>query len=156
MGKTIRDRKGDSGFRGTMAPGGRVTRGGVILLFLLGLLFTLAGAVPLVLALPLLLDSEETRATVAAVDQLPNPSSYRVWFEFTTASGQPIRASTVLVDRRRTPRLAPGQQVNLFYSRTNPQNVELNDRRTFWVGGWLWLIPGLFLLWLGRQAQNTR
>lgn len=139
-----------------MAPGGRVSRGGVILLFLLGLLCTLAGAVPFLLALPVLLDSEETLATVTAIDQLPEPKEYRAWVEFTTRAGQPIRVSSDFADRRRTRRLAPGQQLKVYYSRTDPQRVELYTPQNFWVHGWLWLVPGLFLLWLSGQAHATR
>lgn len=146
----------DSRFRGTLAPGGRVSRGGVILLFLLGLLCTLAGAVPLIRALPVLLDSEKTLATVTAIEQLPEPKEYRAWVEFTTRTGQPIRVSSDFADRRRTRRLVPGQQLKVYYSRTNPQRVELYTRQTFWVGGWLWLVPGLFLLWLSGQAWQSR
>lgn len=146
----------DSRFRGTLAPGGRVTRSGVILLFLLGLLCTLAGAVPLLRALPVLLDSEETLATITTIEQLPEPTEYRAWVEFTTRTGQPIRVSSDFADRRRTRRLVPGQQLKVYYSRTNPQRVELYTRQTFWVGGWLWLIPGLFMLWLSGQAWQTR
>ena len=148
MGKNTRKTTGN--------PGDRAPRGAIVLLFLLGLLCTLAGAVPLLRALPVLLDAEETIATVTAIDQLPEPTEYRVWVEFTTPAGQHIRASSDFTDRRRTPRLAPGDQVNLYYARTNPQRVELNTRQTFWVGGWLWLIPGLFMLWLSGQAWQKR
>ena len=156
MGKNTREPTGNSGFRGTLAPGGRVTRGGVALLFLLGLLCTLAGAVPLLLALPVLLNSEETLATVTAIEQLPDPGEYRAWVEFTTHAGQPIRVSSDFADRRRVRRLVPGQQVKLYYARTDPQRVELHTRQTFWVNGRLWLIPGIFMLWLSGQAWQSR
>ena len=148
MGKNTRKTTGN--------PGGRVSRSGVILLFLVGLLCTLAGAVPLLRALPVLLDSEEARATVAAVDLLPDPSEYRVWVEFTTPAGQHIRASSDVTDRRRTPRLVPGEQLKVYSSRTDPQRVELYTPQNFWVLGWLWLIPGLFMLWLSGQAWQRR
>lgn len=148
MGKNTRKTTGN--------PGGRAPRGAIVLLFLLGLLCTLAGAVPLLRALPVLLDAEETLATVTAIDQLPDPKEYRAWVEFTTRAGQPIRVSSDFADRRRTRRLVPGQQLKVYYSRTDPQRVELYTPQNFWVHGWLWLIPGLFMLWLSGQAWQTR
>ncbi len=143
-------------FRGAWVSNGRVKRRGIVLLFFLGLACTLAGAVPLLRALPVLLHSQRALATVASVDQLSDPDDYRIWVEFETAAGQAIRAPYELTERRRFRRLQAGERVEVFYVVDDPARIELYARQAFWVLGWLWMVPGLFMLWLSREALQSR
>ncbi|MCX6606934.1 MAG: hypothetical protein NTV52_25595 [Acidobacteria bacterium] len=77
----------ETGFRGKWAPGGRVKRRGVVVLLLLGLVFTLMGAVPLIQALPVLLYAKRALATVETVEQLAEAKRYRVRVAFETMEG---------------------------------------------------------------------
>jgi hypothetical protein len=133
-----------------------VRRRGVILLFVLGLVLTLAGAIPLLRALPLLLNSQRALATIVAVDQLTQPKDYRIWVEYATVTGQKARSSYELTERRRVRRLVPGEQVEVFYAADNPAQIELNAPQAFWFLGWLWMVPGLFMIWLSWQGLQSR
>lgn len=145
-----------SGFRGKWAPGGRMNGCGVAALFLLGLLFSMLGIVPVVAALPVLLQSERAWARVETVEQLADPKEYRVWVEFETGAGQKIRASYGLKDQTKVRRLEPGERVELFYAVGDPQRVELYSVQAHWAGSWMWLAPGIFLLGLGWAAMGTQ
>jgi hypothetical protein len=131
-----------------------VKRRGVVVLLLLGLVFTLMGAVPLIQALPVLLYAKRALATVETVEQLADAKRYRVRVAFETMEGQKTRAEVDLADQQRVRRLVRGDQVELFYAVGDPQRVELYTPQVFWVRGWWYLVPGIFMLWLGWQAMR--
>ena len=129
-------------------------RRGVVVLLLLGLVCTLMGAVPLIQALPVLLYAKRASATVETVEQLAEAKQYRVRVVFETMEGQKTQAEYELADHRRVRRLVRGDQVELFYAVGDPHRVELYTSQVFWVWGWLYLVPGIFMFWLGWQAMR--
>ena len=129
-------------------------RRGVVVLLLLGLVCTLMGAVPLIQALPVLLYAKRASATFETVEQLAEAKQYRVRVVFETMEGQKTQAEYELADHRRVRRLVRGDQVELFYAVGDPHRVELYTPQVFWVWGWLYLVPGIFMFWLGWQAMR--
>lgn len=137
--------------RGTLVRDGKLLPFGRFLLGGLGVLFTLAGIAPVVVALPVLIAGERARAKVVMVRNAEPPVRgwYVVELEF-----QGRRVPMMRREYRNYARMRMDQIVRIAYDRDDPRRVELLDVGSDWMGGIVSILVGIGLVVFGAVSPR--